>query len=89
MLQADRCAKIYEIIKDKKSVTVQFLSKHLYASEATIRRDLEAMEKQNLLKRVWGGAMLPTVDRDIPPLCQRADQHSGQRKNVQNCQPFP
>ena len=80
MLQADRCAKIYEIIKDKKSVTVQFLSKHLYASEATIRRDLEAMEKQNLLKRVWGGAMLPTVDRDIPPFVREQTNIAAKEK---------
>ena len=67
MFQADRYSKIYEIIKEKKSVTVQYLSKQLYASEATIRRDLEAMEQRNLIRRVWGGAMLPTVDKDMPP----------------------
>ena len=67
MLQEDRYAKIYELIKEKKSLTVQYLSKQLYASEATIRRDLEAMEQRNLIKRVWGGAMLPAVDKDIPP----------------------
>ncbi len=67
MLQEDRYAKIYELIKDKKSVTVQYLSKQLYASEATVRRDLETMEQRNLIKRVWGGAMLPAVDKDIPP----------------------
>ena len=67
MLQAERYSKIYELIKEKKSVTVHFLSKQLYMSETSIRRDLEAMEQKNLIKRVWGGAMLPTVDRDIPP----------------------
>ena len=67
MLQADRCAQIYEILKEKKSVTIPYLTKNLFVSEATIRRDLEAMEKNNLVKRVWGGAMLPAVDRDIPP----------------------
>lgn len=66
MLQADRCSQIYELIKEKQSVTVHYLSKRLYASETTIRRDLESMEQKNLIKRVWGGAMLPTIDRDIP-----------------------
>lgn len=67
MLQADRYTRIYELIKEKKSVTVHYLSKQLFISETSIRRDLEAMEQKNLIKRVWGGAMLPTVDRDIPP----------------------
>ncbi|MCR5279208.1 MAG: DeoR/GlpR family DNA-binding transcription regulator [Lachnospiraceae bacterium] len=67
MLQADRYAKIYEIIKEKRSVTVPYLTKQLYVSEATIRRDLENMEKQNLIKRTWGGAMIPSLERDYPP----------------------
>ena len=66
MFQNERCAKIYEILQQRGSVTVQYLEKQLYASEATIRRDLAAMEKSGLLQRVWGGAMLRTVDKDIP-----------------------
>ena len=42
------------------------MEKQLYVSEATIRRDLDALEKSGLLQRVWGGAMLHTVDKDIP-----------------------
>lgn len=66
MFQNERCAKIYEILQQRGSVTVQYLEKQLYVSEATIRRDLDAMEKSGLLQRVWGGAMLRTVDKDIP-----------------------
>ena len=66
MFQNERCAKIYEILQQRGSVTVQYLEKQLYVSEATIRRDLDAMEKNGLLQRVWGGAMLHTVDKDIP-----------------------
>ncbi|MBP5152566.1 MAG: DeoR/GlpR transcriptional regulator [Lachnospiraceae bacterium] len=80
MLQADRYSRIYELIKEKKSVTVRFLSKQLYASESTVRRDLEAMEKQNLIKRVWGGAMLPTVDRDYPPFVREQTNIAAKEK---------
>ncbi len=66
MFQNERYAKIYEILQQRGSVTVQYLKKQLYVSEATIRRDLDAMEKSGLLQRVWGGAMLRTVDKDIP-----------------------
>ena len=66
MFQNERCVKIYEILQQRGSVTVQYLEKQLYVSEATIRRDLDAMEKSGLLQRVWGGAMLRTVDKDIP-----------------------
>jgi DeoR family fructose operon transcriptional repressor len=53
-------------LQQRGSVTVQYLEKQLYVSEATIRRDLDALEKSGLLQRVWGGAMLHTVDKDIP-----------------------
>lgn len=66
MFQNERYTKIYEILQQRGSVTVQYLEKHLYVSEATIRRDLDAMEKSGLLQRVWGGAMLCAVNKDIP-----------------------
>ena len=66
MFQNERYAKIYDILQQRGSVTVQYLEKQLYVSEATIRRDLDSMEKSGLLQRVWGGAMLRTVDKDIP-----------------------
>ena len=66
MFHNERYAKIYEILQQRGSVTVQYLEKQLYVSEATIRRDLDALEKSGLLQRVWGGAMLHTVDKDIP-----------------------
>lgn len=45
------------LIKEKK-VTVKEMAAKLYASEPSIRRDLASLEKQNLIKRVHGGAML-------------------------------
>ena len=66
MFQKERYDQIYNILKERKSATVQYLQKHLFVSEATVRRDLEAMEQAGALQRVWGGAMLPTIDKDIP-----------------------
>ncbi len=67
MLQKERFDEIYSILNERGSATIQYLQKRLYVSEATVRRDLEAMEKAGLIERVWGGAMIPsTVERDIP-----------------------
>ena len=66
MIKDERYAKIYDYVRKRGSVTVQYLTKHVFASEATIRRDLEEMESRGMIKRVWGGAILPTVDKDIP-----------------------
>lgn len=66
MFQKERYEQIYNILQERNSATVQYLQKRLFVSEATIRRDLEAMEQTGVIQRVWGGAMLPTLDKDIP-----------------------
>ena len=68
MFHNERYEKIYEFIKNRGSVTVQFLEKQLYVSEATIRRDLKVMENRGFIIRVWGGAILPAVAGIFLPL---------------------
>ena len=59
MLSFQRHEEILEILKQKRSATVDALCQKLYASPATIRRDLHQLEKQGLVKRTYGGATLP------------------------------
>ena len=61
-----RQEQIYEIIKTRKSVTIDELVEELYASPATIRRDLVLLEKAGLVRRFRGGALLAdTVASEI------------------------
>lgn len=57
-MNKDREKNILEKLLINKKVTVKELAKSLYASEPSIRRDLASLEKQNLIKRVHGGAIL-------------------------------
>ena len=58
MLSIERHEQILQILMEKKSVTVGELSKTMFVSDATIRRDLSQMEKEGLIKRSHGGAVL-------------------------------
>lgn len=58
MLTIERQAEILRLLKDKKSVTVVELGKLFNVGEATIRRDLEKLERQGFLERTYGGAVL-------------------------------
>ena len=49
---------ILEMLLKKKRVTVKELSHALFISEPSVRRDLVDLEKQNLVKRIHGGAVL-------------------------------
>ena len=57
-MSIEREKQILEILLRKKKVSVPLLAKVLYVSEPSIRRDLQNLEKQNLIKRVHGGAIL-------------------------------
>ena len=54
----EREKAILEILLREKTVSVHALSATLFASEQSIRRDLARLEKQHLLKRTYGGAVV-------------------------------
>ena len=58
MYQRERIDKITEILKIHGYVTVKFLTEALHYSTATVNRDLNIMEKQNLVHRTYGGVEL-------------------------------
>lgn len=58
MLAVERLQLIEEKLKENKVVLVSELSKEIQVTEETIRKDLEKLEKRNLICRVHGGAYL-------------------------------
>ena len=61
MLIGERRLKIIDLLQEKGNVIVSELSSLLSVTEETIRRDLEGLEKEGLLKRTYGGAMPRTL----------------------------
>ncbi len=54
----ERDKAILELLLKEKQVTVKQLASHLFISEPSVRRDLARLEKQRLIKRTHGGAMI-------------------------------
>lgn len=69
----DRQQKILAVIERTGSATVEQLQAEVFASPATVRRDLKTLENEGAITRVWGGAStkqkansdLPTFIREI------------------------
>ena len=57
MPASERETKVYAYIKDHRVVSVDELAGIFYASTASIRRDLERLQQQGLIKRTHGGAV--------------------------------
>lgn len=67
MLEYSRLGEILNILSEKKSSSVRALAQKLYVSDATVRRDLNILEKQGHVRRVFGGVILLESDqKDLP-----------------------
>lgn len=69
MLAVERQNKILAIVQKQECVTVKMLCSHIFASEATIRRDIREMAAKNVIKKVHGGITVHSgSNQDIPAL---------------------
>ena len=76
-MSIEREKQILEILLKEKRATVQYLAKALFISEPSVRRDLQSLEKQNLIKRIHGGAILEETalsNNKIPFLIREYEQ---------------
>ena len=58
MTKKERINAIIDILQKNGFATVKFLTEELHYSTATINRDLNTLENQNIVKRSYGGAEL-------------------------------
>jgi DeoR/GlpR family transcriptional regulator of sugar metabolism len=57
-MNVNREKQILEILLKEKKASVGELARALFISEPSVRRDLQSLENQNLIKRTHGGAVL-------------------------------
>jgi DeoR family fructose operon transcriptional repressor len=81
-MQFDRRQAILAILQEKKSATVSELASTVYTSEASVRRDLEALESEGYLHRVYGGAVLSQPANAVTPLVLRDGEHAAQKEEI-------
>lgn len=83
MLQCQRQEEILSILEKQKTISIANLAGELYVSEATVRRDIHTLEKAGLVRRVYGGVMLPKyVTATDPPLSLRAQESRPQKEQI-------
>lgn len=66
MFKNQRHTEILEIIKNENYASVADLSERLFASQPTIRRDLDLLEKKGFVRRSHGGAILSDSKMSTP-----------------------
>ncbi len=82
MLSFERKAKILELLRENQSATVDYLCKKLFASGATIRRDLAELDSDGLIIRVRGGATALAGNKSDAPQILRANDNKEKKAYI-------
>lgn len=80
MFEEERHEQIVQLLKGGRMVSVGEIAKQLFVSEATVRRDLTALERAGVLRRVYGGAVLTGANRDVPLLMRETEAQEAKQR---------
>lgn len=80
MLISERYDKILEIIENEEYVSANELSKRLFVSLPTVRRDLSELARRGLLVRSHGGAAKIHSDHIVAPLNFRKTVNAAEKR---------
>ena len=82
MIKNQRLDEILSILRQQHYVTVAELSERLYASPATIRRDIVQLEKSQLIEKSYGGITLAEGHNRFVELEQRTLTHRSEKLRI-------
>lgn len=82
LMPEERQQLILERIRKYKGASVQDLAKEFFINEATIRRDLNKLERTGLIKRTYGGALLIEGLSSEIPLFARESYNTDKKDTV-------
>ena len=82
MLKSKRQEKILADLRQYQMMSVAELKENFDVSEITIRRDLDDMEQEGLLRRVHGGARILTHSYPEPPVLLRQKEQVEEKEAI-------
>lgn len=82
MLIYERQKSILNFLKEKNSATVKQISKALFISEATVRRDVEKLQQAGYVERFYGGVAPADYSGGVLPLARRENENSAGKEKI-------
>lgn len=77
-----RLDEIMHIISQCHYITVSDLAQRLFASQATVRRDIAILEKGGLVTKGYGGVSLASGNNHVIELAQREIKNHGEKTHI-------
>ncbi len=82
MLQFERRQNILEILRKKHSVSIKELAALVYTSEASVRRDIQRLEAEGIVERIYGGVVLSEYKNEVVPVKIRETANSVNKEKI-------
>ncbi|MBO1512583.1 DeoR/GlpR family DNA-binding transcription regulator [Metabacillus bambusae] len=82
LLAEERKKIIMDLLEENEQVKVADLAIQFHVSTETIRRDLEELESENKLKKVYGGAVKISRENEEPSLFEREILRVEEKKRI-------
>lgn len=82
MIQYERRQQILRYLEEHQSATVRELAATVFASEASVRRDLESLEEQGHVRRTYGGVLLSQYRNSVVPFDLRDAENSAAKEQI-------
>ena len=82
MVVFERHQEIMKYLNEKHFATVKELAGVVFASEASVRRDVKALETKGYLKQIYGGVVLPEYEKGVVPLSLRDQSNSAVKEEL-------
>jgi DeoR/GlpR family transcriptional regulator of sugar metabolism len=82
LLAEERKKIIMDLLEENEQVKVAGLAIQFHVSTETIRRDLEELESENKLKKVYGGAVKISRENEEPSLFEREILRVEEKKRI-------
>lgn len=82
MILFERQQTILRLLEQHHTATIKQLADAVYASESSVRRDIEALEKQGRVQKVYGGVILTKYKNSIVPLSLRDTENAAVKEKL-------
>lgn len=82
VLTTERHDYILERLEKEKKILVAVLAKDLGVTPETIRRDLDQLEKEKKLQRVYGGAVKFQQTKSEPHFAKKMNLHAEEKREI-------
>jgi len=78
----NRKKKILELLEIRGTIAINKLAKALNVSPITLRKDLQDLQKQRLINRIWGGVSVATNITPEPPFEDRNVESLQEKRSI-------